>query len=341
MPLWRYLKVQMINILFTSIGRRIELVQLWKKALEINGVEGKIYGTDIDPLAPAMQVVDKGFIVSRTGSLDFISNITDICQSHKIDLIFPLIDPDIPVLARKKIELEACGSKLVLIDEKFVKKTQDKWCSFEFFKSLGLRTPLSWLPADKIDWDKISYPVFIKPRSGSASIGAQKVISKKHLESLTENTENPIVQEFIVGDEITCDVICNLKGAVLSVVQRQRIEVRSGEVSKGKTVFHQEVLDSCIKIAKSLNAIGPITVQCIMKGNTPFFIEINPRYGGGAPLGVAAGANSPEWYIKEFLGISFDAPKLDEYKKNLYMTRADQTLYLKEDDIKKFKSYNI
>jgi len=90
-----------------------------------------------------------------------------------------------------------------------------------------------------------------------------------------------------------------------------------------------------------MKAIGPITVQCIIKENTPFFIEINPRYGGGAPLGIAAGANSPEWYIKELLGIPFEAPKPDEYKKNLYMTRADQTLYIEENDLKKFKSYNI
>jgi len=332
---------QMINILFTSVGRRVELLQHWKEAINKLELKGKIYGTDIDQLAPAMQVVDEGFIVARTNMPDFISNIIDICKSQKIDLIFPLIDPDIPVLAKNKIEIEACGSKVILIDQEFVKSTQDKWHTFEFFRSLDLQTPLSWLPNDKIDLDSLNYPVFIKPRSGSASIGAQKAKSKQHLDSLIKNTENPVIQEYITGDEITCDVICDLKGEVLSVVQRQRIEVRSGEVSKGKTVFHQEVMASCIKIATSMKAIGPITVQCIMKEKTPYFIEINPRYGGGAPLGIAAGVNSPEWYIKEFLGIPFDASKPDEYKKNLYMTRADQTLYIEENDLRKFKSYNI
>ncbi|NQU84839.1 MAG: ATP-grasp domain-containing protein [Mariniphaga sp.] len=330
-----------INILFTSVGRRVELIQEWKTALGNNGVNGNIFGTDIDPLASAMQIIDKGIIVSRTESPEYISQIIQICKSNKIDLIFPLIDPDIPVLARNKNKIENTGAKLVLIDKKFVDLAQDKWNTYKLFNSLGLNTPRSWLPSDSMGLDKNTYPVFIKPRTGSASIGAQKAISKQHLEKLIENTEYPIIQEFIEGDEITCDVICGLGGNVLSIIQRQRIEVRSGEVSKGKTVFNQEVMDSCIKIAGSMGAIGPITIQCIIKKNTPYFIEINPRYGGGAPLGIAAGATSPEWYIKEFLGLKCDVPGLGEYKRNLYMTRADQTFFLNEEDLLRIKNNNI
>ena len=331
----------MMNVLFTSVGRRVELMQAWKTAFRDNNISGKIFGTDIDPLAPAMQLVDEGFIVARTDSPEYIDQVVKICEIHKIDLVFPLIDPDIPVLAENKALFDEVGTKLVVINKEQVDIAQDKWNTFNFFQTIGLNTPRSWLPSDKIPLDRLMYPVFIKPRSGSASIGAKKVGSRQHLEDLIKNTDSPIIQEYINGPEITCDIICGLNGKVLSVVQRQRIEVRSGEVSKGKTVFNKKVMDSCIKIASSLKAIGPVTVQCIIKDKTPYFIEINPRYGGGAPLGIAAGANSPAWYIKEHLGISFQVPVLGEYKRSLFMTRYDQTFFLNEEDVQRIKSNNI
>ena len=331
----------MINVLFTSVGRRVELMQAWKTAFRDNNISGKIFGTDIDPLAPAMQLVDKGFIVARTDSSEYIDQVVKICEIYKIDLVFPLIDPDIPVLAENKASFDEVGTKLVVINKEQVDLAQDKWNTFNFFQSIGLNTPRSWLPSEKVTWDHLKYPVFIKPRSGSASIGAMKVLSSRHLEDRIKNTSDPIIQEYIVGSEITCDVICGLDGKVLSVIQRQRIEVRSGEVSKGKTVFNPDVVDACIKVASSLEGIGPITVQCIIKNKIPYFIEINPRYGGGAPLGIAAGVNSPEWYIKEHLGIPFDVPQLCDYKRNLYMTRYDQTFFLNEEDVQSIKSNNI
>ena len=330
-----------MNVLFTSVGRRVELMQAWQMAFKNNKITGRIFGTDIDPLAPAIQLVNKGFIVSRTDSPAYISQVFDICKNQKIDLVFPLIDPDIPVLAENKTLFDEIGTKIVVINIEQVEITADKWRTYSFFQSMGLNTPNSWLPSEKIEWDNLLYPLFIKPRSGSASINAKKVISPLHLKDLSENTENPIIQEFIDGTEITCDVICGLNGKVQSVIQRQRIETRSGEVSKGKTVFYKDVMDSCLKIGDALNAIGPITVQCIINNDTPYFIEINPRYGGGAPLGIAAGANSPEWYIKEHLGISYEVPKLGVYQTNLFMTRYDQAFFLKDEDIQRIKSNNI
>ena len=330
-----------MNVLFTSIGRRVELMQAWKTAFRDNNISGKIFGADIDPLAPAMQLVAKGFMVDRTDSPEYINQIVKICRIHKIDMVFPLIDPDIPVLAENKALFDEVGTKVVVINKEQVDIAQDKWNTFNFFQTIGLNTPRSWLPSDKIALDRLKYPAFIKPRSGSASIGAKKVGSRQHLKDLIKNTDSPIIQEYINGPEITCDIICGLNGKVLSVVQRQRIEVRSGEVSKGKTVFNPEVMDSCIKVASTLKAIGPVTVQCIIKNKTPYFIEINPRYGGGAPLGIAAGISSPEWYIKEHMGIPFDVPPLGDYKRNLYMTRYDQTFFLNEEDVQRIKSNNI
>jgi len=330
-----------MNVLFTSLGRRVELIEQWQLAFKNAKRPGNIFGTDINPLAPAFQIVSEGFVVPMTTSAGFISKLTEICKKRKIDLIFPLIDPDIPVLARNKMRLEKTGAKLILINDNYIQITQDKWFTYKFFKSLGLQTPMSWLPDNLIATDILNFPVFIKPRSGSASIGAIKIDTMEQLEAFIPKTNYPIIQEFIEGEEVTCDVICSLKGEVLSVIPRQRIEVRSGEVAKGKTIYHKSIIRACVKIAQALKAIGPITIQCILRDDIPYFIEINPRYGGGAPLGIAAGAKSPEWYIKEFLNIPFTVPPIGEYIKDLYMTRADQTFFLSENEIQRIKNNNI
>jgi DegT/DnrJ/EryC1/StrS aminotransferase family len=91
-----------VNVLFTSIGRRVELVRAFQKAYSVFGAEGKIIGLDVDPLAPALQAVDVPYIVPNVGSEDYIPTLETICRNEEVNLVFPLIDPDIPVLARAR-----------------------------------------------------------------------------------------------------------------------------------------------------------------------------------------------------------------------------------------------
>ena len=94
------------------------------------------------------------------------------------------------------------------------------------------------------------------------------------------------------------------------------------------------VINNCKNIAENLDKVGPITVQCILKDNDAYFIEINARYGGGAPLGIAAGVKSPHWYLSIASGIELDLPQIGSYKKNLYLSRYDNSIFIDEEKIK-------
>jgi carbamoyl-phosphate synthase large subunit len=329
-----------INILFTSIGRRVELVQAFRLAYNSLELEGHIVGTDIDPLAPALHHVDKPYIVPRFTSVDYLPTLLEICKQERIDIVFPLIDPDIPILSKYKTEFESVGAQLAVIDSDAAMITGDKWLTYQFFKNLELNTPASWLPND-VAFSESQYPLFIKPRSGSGAKDIFKISNARELEFLLDYVPDPIIQSFIAGSEITNDVICDLDGNVLDVVSRQRIEVRWGEVSKGVTIKNPEITDACIKITKSLPAIGPITVQCIMQDGIPYFTEINPRFGGGIPLGIAAGSDSPRWLIMKFLGMQEKIPPAGSYKTGVYMTRFDDSLFLTKDECDDMASNRI
>jgi len=327
----------LINVLFCSVGRRVELVRAFRRAFEKLKITGNIVGVDIDPLAPALRLVDRSYIVPRLNSPKYIPAIIDICQREQVNVVFPLIDPDIPVLAEHRQTIEQTGARLAVIPRASVPVADDKWLAVEFFTRLGLTTPQSWLP-NQAGLDRAEYPLFIKPRRGSAAKFTFKVNTAAELAFFVNYVSDPIIQEFLPGPEITNDVICDLDGEVLAVISRQRIEVRWGEVAKGITIYNPDIIAGCIKIARSLPAVGPITVQCLMKGDVPCFTEINARMGGGVPLGIAAGADSPLWLLAKIARLPVDIPPVGTYKTGLYITRFDESFFLTKGDYEQMES---
>lgn len=316
------------------------MIRAFKSAIQALGLEGHIIGVDIDPIAPALNVADCSYIVPRLSHSDYLATLVQICRHEKVDLIFPLIDPDIPFLAQHREQLAEISAKAVVVSEEAATITADKWQTGHFFRNLNLATPKSWLPEQSHAID-VDYPLFIKPRNGSASNHAYKVKNAKELKFFLDYVPDPIVQEYVPGPEITNDVICDLNGEIISVVSRRRIEVRWGEVAKGVTIYEPKVIEACITIARALHAIGPITVQCIMKGGIPYFTEINARVGGGAPLGIAAGADWPKWLLARFAGIPIEIPPLGSYEKGLYLSRFDESFFFTEAHVEKMASRHL
>jgi len=324
-----------LNILFTSVGRRVELIRAFRDAYSILDLAGNIIATDIDPLAPALQDVDTPYLIPRFNEPDYLTTLIKICRSESVHLVIPLIDPEIPVLAMHREEIQASGVRLVVIPTPSVAICNDKWLTYKFLKKLGIPVPKTWLPKEnEIDYPQLDFPVFIKPRSGSGGKNTFRVNNVQELEFFSKYIEDPVVQEYLPGPEITTDVICDLDGTLLGMVSRQRIEVRWGEVAKGVTVYYPGILEACSKIVTALNGLGPITVQCIMKDGKAYFTEINPRFGGGLPLGIAAGVNAPLWLLARTCGLPVTIPSLGEYETGLYLTRFDDSYFITSDDYK-------
>lgn len=317
----------MRSTLFTSVGRRVELVRAFKQAYTDLGMDGQIVAADIDPLAPALQLADRPYIVPHYNSPEYIPTLVKICEREHVKLILPLIDPDIPILAQASDDFARIGAHVASVTAKGAAITADKWLTQQFFLELGLPSAKSWLP-NMAELQSQELPLFIKPRSGSAAKHTYKINTADELAFFLQYVPDPIIQEFLSGAEITSDVICDPGGEILSIVSRKRIEVRWGEVAKGVTIYERTITEGCIKIAKALCARGPITVQCILHEGVPIFTEINARLGGGVPLGIAAGADYPRWLLARANGIPIDIPPLGSYQVGLYLTRYDESLFV-------------
>lgn len=318
-----------VNVLFTSAGRRVELVRAFRQAYRDTSIRGRILATDIDPLAPALHEADTGFLVPPLGDPDYVPTIARLCRDENVRLVFPLIDPDIPALAHGRSEIEASGARLAAVSARAADLTRDKWATYQWLSAQQVPTPRTWLGSD-VSTGSPAFPLFVKPRYGSAGKQGFRAETAHQLTFFLGYVPEPIVQEFAAGPEVTNDVVCGLGGELWAIVSRRRIEVRWGEVAKGETIHDEAVRAHCETIARRLPAVGPITVQCLMHDGRPLFTEINARFAGGSPLGFAAGVPAPRWYLEQAAGRPVTPPPLGSYRAGLYLSRYDDSLILDE-----------
>ena len=168
----------------------------------------------------------------------------------------------------------------------------------------------------------------IKPFDGSSSKGVTKITNEKELNFFKDYIPNAMIQEYISGDEYTVDVMVDFEGNIKTIVPRLRIETRAGEVSKGITKKDHDIIKAVENVVKALpSPVGCITLQCFKQENGEIsFIEINPRFGGGIPLSIEAGANFPLWTIQMCQGETFTEQDF-EWKENFTMLRYDEAIF--------------
>lgn len=288
-----------IRILFTGVGRRIELIQSFRQAALVLNVDLKIYGADMTGTAPALAYCDYTRKVCGMKEKNYIPELVEICEKDKIDLLIPTIDTDLLVLSKNKGAFK--NTKVLISDPEKIAVCRDKNYTADFFESCGCKAPKTvscWK-----DYDGI-YPCFIKPKDGSSSINAFKVESVDELELYAQQIEDYIIQPFVEGTEYTVDVFCDFNGKAVYITPRVRLQVRAGEVLKTQISMDPQIIEESKRIIDKFKPVGPMTIQLIRQNGTgdDYYIEINPRYGGGAPLSMKAGARSAETVLQLLSG---------------------------------------
>jgi len=318
-----------INILFTCIGRRVSLLNSFRDAAKQLRVKARFFGTDTTELSPALQLSDKGFIVNRITHPSYIKQLLDIVRVNKINLLIPTVDLDLKLLAKNKPRFAKLGCDVLVSAPEVLDICQDKRKTYRFLNKNGFDTPITMTVGTALAKKKLKWPCFLKPWDGYASRGNAIVNGRKELLFYSKRIPNCIVQEYVEGTEHTCDVYVGFGMNVLCVVPRKRIEVRAGEVSKGQIVKNAHIISEAAKLVQALGAgPGVVTIQLFLTPDDKVkFIEVNPRFGGGVPLSIKAGANFPKWILQELTGRK-PKIKFDSYKDKLVMLRYDGEVWL-------------
>ena len=321
------------NILFTCIGRRVSLLNGFRQAAGQLRINALFFGTDTSELSAALQLCDKGFLVKPTTHAGYIKQLLSIIKANRVKLLVPTVDLDLKLLAQNKSKFAALGCCVLVSAPDVVDICQDKRKTYRFLVKSGFDTPLTMSVHSALlkqaSKKKLSWPCFLKPWDGYASRGNAVVKSRKELLFFAKKIPNVICQEFIKGAEYTCDVYVDFNMKVRCVVPRKRIEVRSGEVSKGQIVKNSRIMDESARLVETLGAgPGVITLQLFLTARNKIkFIEINPRFGGGVPLSIKAGANFPKWILQELIGKKSNI-RFDGFKDELTMLRYDNEVWM-------------
>lgn len=319
----------MINVLFTCIGRRVSLLKSFRKAARELKTGASLLGTDTSVLSSALQLCDKDFLVKPTTHADYIKQLLSIVKNNKVRLLVPTVDLDLKVLARNRPKFAKAGCCVLVSTPEVIDICQDKRKTYRFLVKNGFDTPVTMSVRGALARKKLNWPCFLKPWDGYASRGNAVVNNREELSFFAKKIPNAICQEFIEGTEHTCDVYVDFHLKVRCIVPRKRIEVRAGEVSKGQVVKHPRIMSEAARLVETLGAgPGVITLQMFLTDDDKVkFIEINPRFGGGAPLSIKAGANFPKWILQELLGKK-PRIKFDGFKDSLIMLRYDAEVWL-------------
>lgn len=296
-------------------------------------IKARLIGTDVSPLSPAWCLCDHAFLVSPVTHRDYVRQLLDIVAEHRVSLLVPTVDLDLGVLARSRPRFDALGCRVLVSDPQTIATCQDKRRTYRFLTRHGFDTPLTVRPSRMQTGPRTgrpAYPCVLKPWDGYAGRHNAVVRDRSELAFFARRTPRAICQSLVRGVEYTCDVYVDFKGRVRTVVPRRRIEVRSGEVSKAQVCKDLRIMTGVANLVRALGAgPGVITVQLILtrKGRIQI-IEINPRFGGGVPLSIQAGADFPRWLLQETLGRE-PRIRFDGFQDGLIMLRYDSQVWLR------------
>ena len=320
------------NILITSAGQRVALVKAFQETVRRFFFEAKVYTTDMNPqMAPAAYVSDKCFKVPQCTSEDYIEELLALCSIHNIGMIIPTIDTELTILSTNRNLFAKKGVFVSVSDYDFILMCRDKRNTSYFFEKHGIRVPKT------IDKNNPTFPLFAKPYDGSLSTNLHYIRNTEELTSEILKDPKLLFMEYInkkVYKEYTVDMYYGKDHKVKSIVPRERIKIRAGEISKGLT--EKEPLTKYLydRLETINGCIGCICIQVFLNPQTcdVVGIEINPRFGGGYPQTYVAGGNYAENLIREyFLGENLQY--MDNWKDHLLMLRYDDAVYVEEGSL--------
>lgn len=324
-----------ITILFTCVGRRVELLQAFRAAARRRGIRLRLVGTDGSVSAPALACVDEAALVPRIDHPEYVPRTLELAQRYAAAALIPTIDPDLPVISANRATFDAIGCRALVGDPDVIRICGNKDETAAFLRGHGFDTPETYTLDEVRRHQPQRFPYFIKPRAGSASVGAHRIDDAVDFDYYSQKIRDPVVQEFVDGQEFTLDVYVGLTGRPRCVVPRLRLQTRTGEVVKGVVVKDAVLMEAGRRVVEALgpSVRGLVTLQCIVPPATGTvarrirFIEINARFGGGAPLAIAAGADFPGWLLEELRGgtpeIAFDG-----FRHGLSMLRYDWSAFV-------------
>ena len=316
-----------VNILILSAGTRNKVVQYFRK--ELAG-KGTVIATDMSELAPAIYEADKHFIVPRMSDPGYLDVIVKICEEENVTGVLSLIDPELSLLAQNQEKFAAIGTTVIGSTYDLCEMALDKFQMYHWLTAHGYRCAKSYMDKDAffadVDAGVITYPVFVKPARGSASISISKVYDRETVELLFAHEDGLMIQEFLDGQEIGADVYIDMiSHEVVSIFTKKKLKMRAGETDKAVSFKDEKLFALIERFVKEAGYNGQIDIDIFDVNGEYYISEVNPRFGGGYPHAFESGANHMK-LIANNLARRANERVIGEYEDGTYMMKYNEVM---------------
>lgn len=320
-----------MNILILSAGTRNKIVQYFVKTLT---GKGTVIATDCSDLAPAIYEADKHHIVPRMTALGYLDVILDICKKEEITGVLSLIDPELSLLAENREKFEAIGTTVIGSSYALCEMSLDKFQMYNWLTAHGYRCAKSYMDKDAffadVDAGVATYPVFVKPARGSASISISKVYDRETVELLFAHEDGLMIQEFLDGQEIGADVYIDMVShEVVSIFTKKKLKMRAGETDKAVSFQDEKLFALIEQFVKDAGYNGQIDIDIFDVKGEYYISEVNPRFGGGYPHAFESGADHMKLIVNNLEG-NANACVIGQYENGTYMMKYNEVKVLRD-----------
>ena len=324
--------MQKYNLLLLSSSNHVELVNSFKEAYNRLDLTGSILTGDTKQYCASAMVSNKHFTLPKSESIDYFPYLEKLIKENGINIVLTARDEELEILSKRKNFFEELGCFLLVSDSKSIELCRNKLKLNNFFLENNIPHPKTYIFEDLMDNKAIQYPLICKPKMGKGGVGIYIVNQFKSIKHLISDLSTYFFQEFIDGDwEYTIDVLNDLDRNVLSIIPRKRLLIKGGESYTSITEKNETLINYAKLISEKIGFIGHINIQCIMKDKVPYFIEINPRFGGASNLAFKAGMDSPYKIMQMITGEKVH-PFIGDFENDFMMLRYTQDFFIKIQD---------
>lgn len=326
--------IRKLPVLVTAIGGGGHGEQILKALRLANGNKYQFVGADARSTCPQFALVDERVTLPLAYEPEYIDVLLDVCERFHIKALFHGCEPELKRFSAERERIINRGIFLPINPAPLIdlcmnkQKTNQRLLELRFpapkYQDVSSREDLK-----EIDW----FPVVVKPSvGGGGSVNVFIAQNSTELLGLADYlgletiTKNFIVQEYVgtPDEEYTVGVLHDMDGNYINAIAvkkllsgqlhiRMSLENRTGRsdlgprlvvssgVSHGFVGRFPEVTEQCKRIAKAIEAKGPINIQCRLVDGNVYVFEINPRFSGTTSIRAMVGYNEPDILIRRHL----------------------------------------
>ena len=326
-----------MNYLMLSVGRRGELMKDFRSSMEEGSM---IIATDNSPYAPALYFADKQYIVPRIDTAEYMDIILGICKKEQINAVTTFIDPEIMLLAENRERFAEIGVEVLAPYAETAKLCFDKYEMFKYLRVKGIRTAMTWGTFEEVkaalDAGEVTLPVFVKPRTGSGSVGARKVFDIETLRAAFEQDPSLIAQELMTGEgcfDLDADVyVDTISHKPVAIFSKRKISTTIGGANKTISFKDEKLFDFAKEALSKFKFNGPIDADFFYKNGEYYLSEVNPRFGGAYLHAYGAGVDFIKLIDRNLRGLENESI-IGEYEEGVVMMMYDSVVIKKNGDL--------